>query len=220
MLKIDLMRPDELGDAVRLFVDAVHQINRADYAPEQLDAWAPDDAAFRAQLQNKLASSLTLAARDGDTLVGFGSLLGADELDMLYVDPGHLRRGVGRALVFPVHLIGHRVGEFALKIQPEHPEKDEKDEGENLPGRRPCPETEEPDEAEHPAKPPPRREPAGVAGGIVRRAPGRERRAHHRDDDIKDIDEQQRAGREHWQIAGLVGVGREIHRFNPAGVVE
>ena len=63
MLKIDLMRPEELGDAVRLFVDAVHQINRADYAPEQLDAWAPDDAAFRAQLQNKLASSLTLAAR-------------------------------------------------------------------------------------------------------------------------------------------------------------
>ncbi|MBM6952400.1 GNAT family N-acetyltransferase [Enorma phocaeensis] len=99
MLKIDLMRPEELGDAVRLFVDAVHQINRADYAPEQLDAWAPDDAAFRAQLQNKLASSLTLAACDGDTLVGFGSLLGAGELDMLYVDPGHLRRGVGRALV-------------------------------------------------------------------------------------------------------------------------
>ena len=112
------------------------------------------------------------------------------------------------------------MGEFALKIQPEHPEKDEKDEGENLPGRRPCPEAEEPDEAEHPAKPPPRREPAGVAGGTVRRAPGRERRAHHRDNDIKDIDEQQRAGREHWQIAGLVGVGGEIHRFNPAGVVE
>lgn len=98
-MEIGLMRPEELDDAVRLFVDAVHQINRADYAPEQLDAWAPDDAAFRVQLQNKLASSLTLAVRDGDALVGFGSLLGANELDMLYVAPGHLCRGVGRALV-------------------------------------------------------------------------------------------------------------------------
>src|SRR4029077_16935978 len=43
--------------------------------------------------------ALTLLAMIDGTVAGFASLKGADEIDMLFVDPEFARRGVGRTLV-------------------------------------------------------------------------------------------------------------------------
>ena len=47
----------------------------------------------------RLAEALTLLAMIDGAIAGFASLKGADEIDMLYVDPEFARQGVGRALV-------------------------------------------------------------------------------------------------------------------------
>ena len=69
-----------------------------DYSDEQRDAWAAradDKAAFGA----RLAGALTLVALIDGEPVGFASLRGESEIDMLYVDPRFGRSGVGSALI-------------------------------------------------------------------------------------------------------------------------
>ena len=40
-MEIRAYQPADLEEVYRLFYDTVHSVNRADYAPAQLDAWAP-----------------------------------------------------------------------------------------------------------------------------------------------------------------------------------
>ena len=47
----------------------------------------------------RLAGALTLLAMIDGAVAGFASLKGADEIDMLFVDPEFARQGVGRTLV-------------------------------------------------------------------------------------------------------------------------
>ena len=54
--------------------------------------------------EEPLANNEVIVAEHGDTIVGFASLTAHDgndaELDDLFVDPSHWRRGIGRALVY------------------------------------------------------------------------------------------------------------------------
>ena len=77
-----------------LFYDAVHMVNCRDYTPEQLAAWAPereDAERFSGILWD---SDDALAARAGETLIGFANRKG-ETFDCLYVQPGW--RGTGAA---------------------------------------------------------------------------------------------------------------------------
>ena len=56
---------------------------------------ADDEQAFGA----RLGGALTLIAMIDGAIAGFASLKGADEIDMLFVDPEFARQGVGRTLV-------------------------------------------------------------------------------------------------------------------------
>lgn len=94
-------RPYLPADAERcaaIFRDAIEFSTADDYDDDQRAAWAAradDEAAFGA----KLAGQLTIIATLDGFVAGFASLKGADQLDMLYVDPGTGRQGVGAALV-------------------------------------------------------------------------------------------------------------------------
>jgi putative acetyltransferase len=95
------LRPYLPTDAVRcaaIFRASVEALTGDDYDDDQRRAWAAmadDAAAFGA----RLAKALTLVATVSGEQVGFGSLKGADVIDMLYVDPEFARRGVGAALI-------------------------------------------------------------------------------------------------------------------------
>jgi putative acetyltransferase len=95
------LRPYVPADAKRcaeIFRASIEELAADDYSADQREAWAAraeDEAAFG----QRLAGMLTLIALVGGEAAGFASLKGADEIDMLFVDPEFARLGAGRALV-------------------------------------------------------------------------------------------------------------------------
>jgi putative acetyltransferase len=95
------LRPYLPADAKRcadIFRSSIEELAAEDYAADQREAWASradDEAAFGA----RLAEALTLLALIDGAVVGFASLKGGEEIDMLFVDPEFARQGVGRTLV-------------------------------------------------------------------------------------------------------------------------
>ena len=94
------LRPYVPADAAplrRLFVETVHAVNRRDYTPEQLAAWAPakhDAAAWQRSFDGRFA---VVAEIDG-RLAGFADLERPDHVGRLYVGKDAQRLGVARRL--------------------------------------------------------------------------------------------------------------------------
>src|SRR4051794_5110820 len=80
-----------------IFIAAIEELTVEDYSEAQREAWAgaADD---EEQFGKRLASELTLVATLQNSPVGFASLKGADDIDMLYVHPGAARQGVASML--------------------------------------------------------------------------------------------------------------------------
>src|SRR6266567_8068352 len=80
-----------------IFAASIEELTGDDYNEAQQEAWASvaDD---EDQFGKRLASELTLVATLQDSPVGFASLKGADQIDMLYVHPGAVGQGVGSML--------------------------------------------------------------------------------------------------------------------------
>ena len=95
-----LIRPYRSADCpalAELFYETVHTVCAWDYAPEQLDAWAPGQVDLAAWDTSFLAHR-TLAAVEGETIVGFADMDGSGYLDRLYVHRDFQRRGVATTL--------------------------------------------------------------------------------------------------------------------------
>ncbi len=95
-LRLAPLSSRDAAAAAELFRETVHAVNARDYTSEQLDAWAPGGAVPAHRLAELLLRQGALGAWDGSALVGFGSLEGADLLDMLFVHRDHQGRGVAR----------------------------------------------------------------------------------------------------------------------------
>ena len=80
-----------------IFTAAVEELTGDDYSRDQQEAWASvaDD---EEEFGKKLAGELTLIATLRAAPVGFASLKGKDQIDMLYVHPGAAGKGVASAL--------------------------------------------------------------------------------------------------------------------------
>ena len=90
--------PADVRRCVQIFRSSIEELAAEDYDEDQREAWASradDEQAFGARLEG----ALTLLAIIDGAVGGFASLKGADEIDMLFVDPEFARQGVGRTLV-------------------------------------------------------------------------------------------------------------------------
>lgn len=97
-MEIRAYQPADLEEVYRLFYDTVHSVNRADYAPAQLDAWAPVEM-DRSRWADSLLSHTTWVACESGCIIGFGDLAEGGYLDRLYVHKDFVRRGVASALL-------------------------------------------------------------------------------------------------------------------------
>ena len=97
-MKLRIYRPGDLEEIYQLFYDTVHFVNRADYSPEQLDAWAPRQM-DRSRWEQSLAEHETWVAWEEGRIVGFGDLAQNGYLDRLYVRKDSVRKGVASALL-------------------------------------------------------------------------------------------------------------------------
>ena len=80
-----------------LFQETIRTVNAADYAPEQLDAWAGGEVDLPAW-DRSFRAHLTLVAEEAGEIIGFADMDASGYLDRLYVHPSHLRQGVATAL--------------------------------------------------------------------------------------------------------------------------
>lgn len=90
-------QPEDAPHIVRLFYETVHSVNRADYPPEQLAAWAPEVPDAR-EWHRRMAGRRTFVAEETGAVVGFAELGESGHLGMLYVRKDAGGMGVGGAL--------------------------------------------------------------------------------------------------------------------------
>lgn len=89
--------PADVEQVVFLFYTTIHTINRCDYTPEQVNAWAPtipDKAAWQARYSDRIA----FVADDNGKIAGFAELEPKGHIDCFYCHHLYQRRGVGRQL--------------------------------------------------------------------------------------------------------------------------
>jgi len=90
--------PKDVPFLLRMTRGSITQLAQDEYSPGQIEAWVEsfsDAAAFAA----RLAAGLTLVATIDGFPAGYAMLKGKDEIDLLYVAPGLVRRGVASALI-------------------------------------------------------------------------------------------------------------------------
>jgi putative acetyltransferase len=90
--------PIDAAMVAEIFRASVEELTAEDYSDGQRTAWASaadDEHEFASQL----GLQLTLLATVDGSPVGFASLKGSDQLDMLYVHPAVVGQGVGTMLV-------------------------------------------------------------------------------------------------------------------------
>ena len=95
------MRPFLPADAPLLseiFRASVEELTAEDYSDAQREAWAAAADDVEA-LAARLGAQLTLLGTMAGSPVGFVSLKGADQIDMLYVHPAAAGHGIGTMLI-------------------------------------------------------------------------------------------------------------------------
>jgi putative acetyltransferase len=98
-----------------IFVAAVEQLTGDDYSEDQQQAWA-STADDEEQFGKRLAGALTLVATLQNSPVGFASLKGGNQIDMLYVHPGVVGQGVAALLSDALEKLAGGRGAKALTV--------------------------------------------------------------------------------------------------------
>lgn len=96
-MEIREYRPEDCAELTRLFYDTVHTVNRKDYTPAQLDAWA-DGTPDLERWNRSLQEHFSLVALEGKQIIGFGDMDSTGYLDRLYVHKDYQSKGVATAL--------------------------------------------------------------------------------------------------------------------------
>ena len=72
-MQLRAYRLEDCAAMAALFYDTVHTINRRDYSPAQLDAWATGEVNLEAWNKSLQAHNTVVAEMDGQ-IVGFGDM--------------------------------------------------------------------------------------------------------------------------------------------------
>ena len=99
-----------------LFRESIELLTQDDYDEGQRAAWAStadDEDAFA----ERLAGALTIVALVEDEPVGFASLRGTDDFDMLYVHPDCVGSGIGTTLSDAIEKLARARGATSLVTQ-------------------------------------------------------------------------------------------------------
>lgn len=109
------MLPADVPLLAEIFRTSIEELTADDYSSTQQDAWvatADDEDTFGERLGNQL----TLLATMEGSPVGFASLAGAEQIDMLYVHPAVAGQGVGSMLVDALEKLTSARGAAKLSV--------------------------------------------------------------------------------------------------------
>ncbi len=89
--------PENCKELAMLFYDTVHNINKADYTPQELDVWATGMIDIK-KWNESLMNHYSLVAWKDDKIIGFADMAYDGYLDRLYVHKDYQRIGIATAL--------------------------------------------------------------------------------------------------------------------------
>ena len=99
-----------------LFRDTIRRVNRRDYSPEQIAAWASDDI-DPAVWSERFTGRFAVVAEEDGRPIGFAELERGGRVGRVYVSADHQRRGIGRRLVEAVVAEGRRARFARLSVE-------------------------------------------------------------------------------------------------------
>ena len=91
-------RPGEEAALFEIYHSAIHLLASRDYAPEQIQAWAPRDL-DQGLWAARIRGIHPFVAELGGELVGYADLQANGYIDHFFVSGHHGRRGIGTALM-------------------------------------------------------------------------------------------------------------------------
>ena len=111
--------PEDLEPCLKLFYNTVHAINCKDYAPDQLNAWAPKSLEQnKSRWQDHLEKGLCFVAKlDKGSLVGFADMTEVGHLHGLYVHKDFQGLGVASKLLDEVEKTAKNLNLKALSTE-------------------------------------------------------------------------------------------------------
>jgi putative acetyltransferase len=109
MLVIRPVLQSDFGAIGRVFHDAVRQIAKRDYSEEQVRAWSPGEL-DAAHWQRRTAKLEVRVAVLESVVAGFIGFSHSGYIDLLFVRPEFVRRGIARALLLEVERVIGQLG--------------------------------------------------------------------------------------------------------------
>jgi putative acetyltransferase len=109
MVTLRPFRRDDAPALLALFRDTIRRVNRRDYSPAQVAAWASEDIDTVAWF-GRFTGRFVPVAEEAGRPVGFAELESHGHIDRVYVSAEHQRRGIGRQLLAAVMAEARRVG--------------------------------------------------------------------------------------------------------------
>lgn len=92
-------RPADAAATLTVFTEAITQTAAVHYTARQIEAWAQPGRRDLPSWNDAMSGRATVVAVAGEEVVGFSDVDGDGYIDMLFVSPRHLRRGVARTLL-------------------------------------------------------------------------------------------------------------------------
>ncbi|MBB3205799.1 putative acetyltransferase [Rhodopirellula rubra] len=97
-MMIRTFTPHDAAECLALFRHTIREINRRDYSPAQINAWASDDISLDAWAK-RFEGRIAYVATHAGAIVGFTDMTEAGNLDRLFVSADFQRQGIARQLV-------------------------------------------------------------------------------------------------------------------------
>jgi putative acetyltransferase len=86
-------KTEDCREIIQLFYNTVHTINRKDYNPAQLDAWASKDSNIE-KWDKSLSNNYTILVESDGIITGFGDLNDTGYFDHLFVHKDFQKKGI------------------------------------------------------------------------------------------------------------------------------
>lgn len=115
MITIRRARLEDSASICCVHIRAIREVCKSHYSEKELEAWA---AVIRpARYEEAIKKGAFFVAVEGERIIGFGNLnQERGEIEAVYVDPDHVRRGVGMEILQNLEDVARDSGLTSLRL--------------------------------------------------------------------------------------------------------
>ena len=104
LIEVRCYRGEDAAATLTVFLEAITETAVADYSAGQIAAWARPEQRTVPEWDRAMQARDSYVAILDKQIVGFSDVNSGGHIDMMFVSPRHLRRGVASALLSHLHV--------------------------------------------------------------------------------------------------------------------